>query len=210
MSVHAGQPVTWRGAPLAGARLALVMLHGRGSSATSILSLADQLGLDAAVAIAAPQAAGNTWYPLSFLAPFEQNEPHLSSALATVAALVAEIRAQGVPPERIGFVGFSQGACLALEFAVRHAQRFAGVAGLSGGLIGPPGTEWHYPGHFAYTPIFLGISDVDAHVPLERVEQSAAVFRSMQAAVDVRVYPGMGHTINEDELIAVRRLFARE
>lgn len=207
MSVHEEQPFAHAGVSLANARLALVLLHGRGGSAEDILDLGAELELDD-VAFIAPQAAGRSWYPQSFMAPTARNEPYLSSALNTVIAVVARLAAQGVPPARVGFIGFSQGACLALEFVVRSARRYAGVAGLSGGLIGPPGTRWDYPGRFESTPVFLGISDVDAHVPLPRVEESATVLTRMGATVDFRVYPGMGHTINDDELAAVRHLFA--
>ena len=205
---HAGQPVLRVGPPLADARLAVIAIHGRGASAEDILGVAHETAAPD-VAFFAPQAAGYTWYPYSFLSPIPQNEPYLSSALDLVAALVQDIAAQGVPPERIGIMGFSQGACLSLEFAARHARRYAAVIGLSGGLIGPPGTPREYPGTMDGTPVFLGCSDIDAHIPLERVHESATVFRGLGAVVDERIYPRMGHTVNADELRAVQSLLGR-
>jgi predicted esterase len=205
---HAGQPVLRVGPPLAEARLAVIAIHGRGASAEDILGVAHEIAAPD-VAFFAPQAAGFTWYPYSFLAPIPQNEPYLSSALDLIAALVGDIAAQGVPRERIGIMGFSQGACLSLEFAARHARRYAAVIGLSGGLIGPPGTPREYAGTMESTPVFLGCSDIDSHIPLERVHESATVFRSLGAVVDERIYPRMGHTINADELRAVQSLLGR-
>lgn len=204
---HAGQPVLRHGAPLSAARLAVILVHGRGGSADDILGLAGEIGLDD-VAWLAPQAAGRTWYPYSFLTPIERNEPGLTSGLATLARLVDELGAAGLPPARVALMGFSQGACLSLEFAARHARRYAAVIGLSGGLIGPPGTPRDYAGTMGGTPVFLGCSDVDPHIPLERVKESAEVFRRMQGAVDERIYPGMGHTVNADEVRAVRALLS--
>ena len=185
------------------ARLALILVHGRGASAEDILSLAAELHLPD-VAYLAPQAAGHTWYPYSFLSPIEQNEPGISSGLGLIGRLIDDLGGEGVPPERIGLLGFSQGACLSLEFAARNARRYAGVFALSGGLIGPPGTPRTHAGAFDGTPVFLGCSDVDAHIPLERVHESAEVFRRMGAAVGERIYPRMGHTVNNDEIEAVR------
>ena len=203
---HAGQPVIWRGDP-ANARRVVVLVHGRGASAESIFTLADQFEITD-VAYVAPEAADHTWYPYSFLAPMDQNEPKLSSALRRLEGVVNDVMRRGFPSSRIALVGFSQGACLALEFTARHAQRYAAIVGLSGGLIGPPGTPRDYAGTFAQTPLFLGCSDVDAHVPAERVHESAAVFTRLGAAVDERIYPGMGHTVNRDELDAVRALLS--
>jgi predicted esterase len=200
---HAGQPVLASGADLAQARLAAVLLHGRGASAEDILGLAAEFGVED-VAYLAPQAAGHSWYPYSFLTPMAQNEPGLSSALGVISALLEHLRQHGLEADRVLLMGFSQGACLALEFAARHARRYAGVAAFSGGLIGPPGTPRAYPGTFDGTPVFLGCSDIDAHIPVARVHESAGVFRGMGAAVDERIYPGMGHTVNADEIAAVR------
>jgi len=204
---HAGQPVLRGGVPVERARLVAIFIHGRGASAADILSLSEELTAGD-VAYLAPQAAGSTWYPLSFLSPIPQNEPGITSGLGTIARLVAEVAAQGVPQERVMLLGFSQGACLSLEFAARHAGRYAAVVGLSGGLIGPPGTPRDYAGAFEGTPVFLGCSDVDAHIPVARVRESADVFRRMGAAVDERIYPRMGHTVNRDELAAVNALLS--
>ena len=202
---HAGQPVLHYGAPIASARLVAIFMHGRGASAEDILGLAPELGADD-VAYLAPQAAGHSWYPYSFLSPIEQNEPGLTSALGVIARLVGAAREQRHTPDRVVILGFSQGACLTLEFAARNPKRYAAIFGLSGGLIGPAGTPRDYAGSMENAPVFLGCSDVDAHVPVERVRESADVFRRMGATVDERIYPRMGHTINQDELEAVRAL----
>lgn len=199
---HAGQPVLHVGPPVADARLVAIMLHGRGASAEDILGLAREFSAPD-VAYLAPQAAGSTWYPYSFLSPIRQNEPSLTSALSVIGRITQQLEAQGVAPDRIALMGFSQGACLALEFAARHARRYAVVAAFSGGVIGPPGTARDYAGSFDGTPVFLGCSDVDPHVPVERVRESADVFRRMGAVVDERIYPRMGHTINSSEIEAV-------
>jgi predicted esterase len=204
---HADQPVLTAGAQLSRARVAVVMLHGRGGTAAGMLTLADELG-DGDAAYLAPQAAGNTWYPLSFLAPLERNEPWLGSALGKVAATLERCVAAGVPPERTVLLGFSQGACLAVEFAARHARQYGGVAVLSGGVIGPTISLERYRGDFAATPAFLGCSDVDSHIPAERVRETAAVLEGLGATVTLELYPGMGHTINEDELTRVRAMLA--
>jgi predicted esterase len=202
---HAGQPVRVVGEPLEQARAALVMLHGRGASAEDILGLARELAFPGLTYLA-PQAAGHQWYPYSFLAPIDQNEPDLSSALAAVGSVVTKIEQAGIPTERIAILGFSQGACLALEFAARHARRYGGVIGFTGGLIGPDGTPRDYSGAVDSTPIFIGGSDVDPHVPLPRMEESAHVLERMGAKVDLRIYPGMGHTVNADEIAAARAI----
>src|SRR3954466_2810329 len=202
---HRGQPVLALGPAPKDARLTMIMVHGRGASAEDMLGLAAELRT-ADVAFLAPQAAGRTWYPSSFLAPIEDNEPWLTSALAVIARLVDSLAGKQIPPDRIALIGFSQGACLALEFSARHPRRYAAVAGLSGGLIGPPGTPRDYAGSLAGAPVFLGCSDIDAHIPLARVRESSEVFRRMGAAVDERIYPGMGHTVNADEIAAVRAL----
>ncbi len=204
---HAGQPVLTAGPAPADARLTMILLHGRGAPADDILSLGLGLRLDD-VALLAPQAAHFTWYPYSFLRPIEENEPDLSSALGVLSRLVDECSRQDVEPDRIALLGFSQGACLALEFAARHARRYAGVFGLSGGLIGPRGTPRDYAGSLDGTPLFLGCSDVDPHIPLARVHESADVFRRLGADVDERIYEGMGHTVNADERAALRRALA--
>lgn len=205
LNPHAG--VTWltAGPPPRAARRTLLCLHGRGASAADILRLAAELRLDD-VACLAPQAAGRTWYPYTFLAPLEQNEPWLGSALGVVSSVLDRLAAEGVTPDRVALMGFSQGACLSLEYVARHARRYAAVIGLSGGLIGPPGTPRQYAGSLDGTPVFIGCSDVDAHIPLERVQETADVLHHMGAAVDERIYPGMGHTVNRDEIDAVRAI----
>jgi len=205
---HRGQPILRRGAEPARARLAVICIHGRGASAEDILTVADELELDD-VAYLAPQAAGNTWYPYSFLAPLNDNQPGLNSALGVVAAIVDDLSAQQIPSERVAVLGFSQGACLSLEYAARHARRYAAVIAFSGGLIGPPGAPREYTGSMDGTPLFIGCSDIDPHIPVERVRDSAVVFRGLSAQVEERIYPRMGHTINGDEISRVRKLLAR-
>ena len=195
------------GAPLDRARAATILLHGRGGSAEDILSLGAEFGFDD-IAWLAPQAANASWYPYSFLAPLAQNEPYLTNALATVAATLDHLARAGFAAERVALIGFSQGGCLALEYAARNAKRYGAVAGLSAGLIGPPGTPRAYPGSLAGTPVFLGCSDVDGHIPLERVHESRDVLARLGAEVTERIYPGMGHTINEDEIGQVVKLLA--
>jgi len=195
------------GAPLANARAAAVLLHGRGSNSEDMLGLAQEFG-QRDIAYLAPEAPGQTWYPYSFLAPLAQNEPHLSNALATVSATLDRLAQEGFAAERIALIGFSQGGCLALEYAARNAKRYGAVAGLSAGLIGPPGTPRAYPGSLASTPVFLGCSDIDAHIPLARVHESREVFENLGAQVTERIYPGMGHTVNADEIAHVTQLLA--
>ena len=202
---HQEQPVRTAGVPLNQARGAIVMLHGRGATAESILTLASSLSAPD-FAYLAPQAGGNSWWPQSFLAPIAQNEPGISSAMKAVADVLARVTAGGVALERTVLVGFSQGACLAAEFAARNARRYGGVASLSGGVIGPDGTPRVYPGSLAGTPVFLGCSDIDSHIPADRVRLSAGVLRELGGEVTMRLYPGMGHTINEDEIAAVRKM----
>jgi predicted esterase len=202
---HDRESVAHRGPKPSDARLAVVLVHGRGDSAAGILGLADHFDLPD-VSWLAPQAAGHAWYPYTFLAPMDQNQPWLDSGLRVVGKLVQQLGVEGLPPDRVVLMGFSQGACLAQEFAARHARRYAAVIGLSGGLIGPPGTPRDYPGSFDGTPVFLGCSDIDSHIPVARVTESAETFRRMHAAVDERIYPGMGHTVNRDELDAIARL----
>lgn len=204
---HAGGALLAAGRPLAEASGALILIHGRGATAESILDLADYLP-HPGLAYLAPQAADLTWYPLSFLAPMERNEPYLSSALARVGEVVAGVEAAGIPPMRIFLGGFSQGACLASEYAARNARRYGGLLIFSGGLIGPEGTAREYGGSLDGTPVFLGCSDVDPHIPLARVRETAAVLEKLGGRVDSRIYPRMGHTINQDEIDAGAALLA--
>ena len=184
---------------------ALIMLHGRGATAQDILSLSSYLNVEG-FALLAPQATNHTWYPYSFLAPVEQNEPWLTSAVDVVGSIVSDLEAQGIASENIYFLGFSQGACLTLEVAARNAKRYGGLVAFTGGLIGNTLEAGRYPGDFAGTPVFLGTSDPDVHVPVERVHASAEQLRAMNADVTERVYKGMGHTISEDEIREVNRL----
>ena len=202
---HHGQPILTLGPPPTSARAAMIMVHGRGASAEDMMGLAAEFGI-ADVAILAPQAAGRTWYPYSFLSPMQDNEPGITSGLRVIAGLIDGLLAQQMPIERIALLGFSQGACLSLEFAARHPRRYKAVVGLSGGLIGPPGTPRDSPGSLAAAPVFLGCSDIDPHIPLARVQETAEVFRRMGASVDERIYPRMGHTVNKDEIGAVKAL----
>jgi phospholipase/carboxylesterase len=182
----------------------MILVHGRGASAADIMTIAAEVMVPG-VAYLAPQAAGSAWYPYPFTAPLEANEPYLSWALQILSSLMAKAEAT-LPVGRLVLLGFSQGACLALEFAARNANRYGGVVGLSGGLIGPDGTPRDYPGDFDRTPVFLGCSDVDPHIPKERVIEAGRVFERMGADVTVRLYPGMGHTTNADEFEAVRAI----
>jgi predicted esterase len=204
---HRAHRVFEHGAPSGRSRAAMIMLHGRGGSAADMLALADLLA-QPDLAFLAPQAAGHSWYSYPFTAPIERNEPWLASALRVIDALLERLAAAGFGPERVALLGFSQGACLGLEYAARHARRYAGVIGLSGGLIGPEGTPRDYPGALAGTPVFLGCSDVDPHIPLARVRETTAVLRRLGAEVTERIYPGMGHLINDDEIGCVRGLLA--
>lgn len=202
---HRDQPVLLGGAPLAEAAGALVLVHGRGGSAQDMLGLARELDRPG-FAWFVPEAAGRQWYPYSFLEKLERNQSHLSSALALLKRVLGRVEAAQVPFERVVLLGFSQGACLALEFAARNARRYGAIVGLSGGLIGPEGAPRDYPGSFDGTPAFLGCSDVDPHVPKRRVDETAAVLERMGATVTKRIYPGLGHTINQDEMAFVRGL----
>jgi predicted esterase len=201
--LHHDVPIRTAGRALEDARAAMIMLHGRGASADDILSLALELD-QKSFAYLAPQAVNSTWYPYSFLTPMERNEPWLSSALDLVATLLDVIVQAGIPRHHIILLGFSQGACLALEYAACNPARYGGVIGLSGGLIGPPGVNWDYSGSLERTPVFLGCSDEDPHVPQERFMESVNVFQKLEAEVEFQLYPGMGHTVNPDEISRAR------
>jgi predicted esterase len=205
MAPHEGQPIARAGMPLGGSHAVMILVHGRNAAPRNILDLCPVLDRPGFTYLA-PAAAGNTWYPFSFMAETERNEPGISSGLRVLNDILDDILSRGIRAEHVMLLGFSQGACLAGEFAVRHARRLGGVAMYSGGLIGPPGTAWNYPGNFDATPVLLGCSDVDSHVPLERVEESAAVFERMGAEVTKRIYPGMGHTVNGEEIRLTQRL----
>jgi predicted esterase len=196
------------GTPLDAAGAAVILVHGRGGTATDMLHLARDVALPG-VAFLAPQAPRGSWYPFSFLAPLRDNEPDLSAALDTVGSLFDQVSASDIPADRVALLGFSQGACLVLEFTARNARRYGAVLGLSGGLIGPRDTPRGYDGSLADTPVFLGCSDVDPHIPVERVTESASVLEALGARVDVRIYPRMAHTVNRDEIEATRALLQR-
>ena len=205
---HSDARVRRAGAPLHRAKAAVVMLHGRGADASDMLGLAEVLARPDLTYLA-PEATGRSWYPYSFLAPIARNEPFLSSALELIERLLDGVSSEGLQLERVVLLGFSQGACLGLEYAARHARRYGGLVGLSGGLIGPEGTPREYAGQFAGTSVFLGCSDSDPHIPLDRVHETARVLQSLGAAVTEQIYPGMGHSINDDELKQVRTLLAK-
>lgn len=202
---HQGQPVATAGVPLDEAQGAMVLVHGRGASAESILTLTPVLGEDG-FAFLAPQASGGTWYPNGFMAPIESNEPGITSGMEAIQAVLDRIAGAGIPPERTILLGFSQGACLCTEYAARHARRYGGVVGLSGGLIGPDGTPRDYADSLDGTPVFLGCSDIDFHIPSERVELTAEVLRTLGGDVTMRLYRGMGHTVNDDEIAHVQAI----
>jgi predicted esterase len=206
---HVGQKIASAGSPLAEAALALILVHGRGGNADQMLGLAEVVA-PAGTAYLAPQAAGHTWYPYRFIEPVVVNEPYLGSALSVLGALVDRVVAGGVPRERIGLLGFSQGACLALEFARRQETRFGAVIGFSGGLIGetvaPPAMG---DGRFDSMPVLLACSQRDPHIPIARVRETDAMMRALGAEVMTRIYPGSDHGINEDEVAVARQILTR-
>lgn len=204
-SPHRGQPVAAAGRPLDEAERTLILVHGRGATAQGILELGGHL-VDDDVALLAPQAAGHTWYPYSFMAPLARNQPYLDSALELLEHVVERVEEAGVPAERIAVGGFSQGACLASEFVARHPRRWGGLVVFSGGLIGPEGLELaeRHPGSLEGTPVFMGCSDRDPHIPRGRFEETGRVLEGMGAEVDLRVYADMGHTIVQDEVDGAR------
>ena len=204
MSVTHGQRIVEAGEDLRTARAAMVLLHGRGATAEDIMTIASEVQRPGWTYLA-PQASGNAWYPNPFTAPLESNEPYLSAALDTVTRVIERVEAR-VPAARIVLLGFSQGACLTLEWAARNARRYGAVIGLSGGLIGPTGTPRDYPGTFEATPVFLGCSDVDPYIPMPRVVEAGEVLKGMGAEVSVRFYPGMSHLVGAEELGTIREL----
>ncbi|WP_266369279.1 alpha/beta hydrolase [Tellurirhabdus rosea] len=206
--IHNPNNIATAGVPLEKASKVMIMVHGRGGSAQDILSLSQYIE-DDTFAFVAPQAANSTWYPHSFLRPMEENEPYLSSALTTLAGVRARLQSDfNFKSHQIFWLGFSQGACLSLEFTARNPLPYGGIFGLSGGLIGPPGTPRLYDGEFDGTPVFLGCSDKDPHIPKERVIESEGVFRAMGALVTMKLYPNFPHSVNEDQLKIVNELIA--
>ena len=191
--------VVSEGAPLADARAAVILLHGRGASPEDILSLAELLDFED-LALLAPRARGNAWYPYSFLEPLEKNAEGIRRGFDAIEAILDMCSAEGLQSERVFLGGFSQGACLSLEFAASHARRYAGVFGLSGGLIGPEGTPRAYTGSLSGTPVFLGCSDVDPYIPKDRVDETAGVMEKLGGRVTLRIYPGAPHSVNSDEI----------
>ncbi|MCW5718451.1 MAG: dienelactone hydrolase family protein [Bauldia sp.] len=202
---HANAPVLTAGAEPKAAKAAMILLHGRGATARDILGLAGAIGRPD-IAYVAPQATGNTWYPHRFLVPRAENQPHLDSAHAVVARLLAMLEGQGVPAEKVILAGFSQGACLASDHAARNPRRYGGVIAFSGGLIGDRIDAADFAGSLDGTPAFVGCSDVDGHIPAERVRKTAEVLGALGAEVTLRLYPGMGHTINQDEIAAAQAM----
>ena len=206
---HAGQPVLMQGRPLGQSPVVVIMIHGRGAGPENILELAAAVS-QPDVTYLAPAAANNTWYPYSFMSDIARNEPYLSSALSVLKSLVSQVEAAGIRRDHVVMLGFSQGACLTTEFAIRNASRFGGFVAFSGGAIGPPGTQWGVEsgelGGFDGTPIFFGCSNVDPHIPESRVVESAELCERMGAKVTRRIYPGMGHLVNDDEIAWARAL----
>lgn len=205
--IHRGQPVINFGSDNNHVDLNVILLHGRGSSAQAMLPVAEALSLEG-VRFIIPQAALNRWYPQTAFGPLEANEPDLSSALALIDSLVDAAHKEGFSDAQIAFGGFSQGACLASEFVARNAKKYAGLFVLSGALIGPKGMSRNYPGSFEKMPVFIGGSDVDPWVSHDLISGTAAVFQNMGAKVDFRTYPGMAHTVNDDEISRVREMLA--
>jgi phospholipase/carboxylesterase len=202
---HQGQQLVTAGTPLSAATAAMILVHGRGATAQSIVQMGQEVHHEG-VALLAPQAARNTWYPNSFLAPVEQNEPGRSSGLQAVDDAVETAVEAGIDRERVVLLGFSQGACLASEYVARNPRRYGGLVALSGGLIGETVDPQEYAGDIEATPVFVGCSDVDPHIPLERVKATTETFERLNGDVDERIYEGMGHGVNEDEIDAVRAL----
>lgn len=206
-NIHQDQPVLTHGSPRGEADLFVILLHGRGASAESMIPLAEELDLDG-VHFIVPQAAQHRWYPQSAFGPIEANEPDLSSALMKIETIIAGLRDDGVPEERIVLGGFSQGACLSSEYIARNARKYGGLFVLSGALIGPPGTPRDYPGSLDGTPVFIGGSDVDPWIPDDLQRETAKVLERMGGEVDFRIYDGMPHTVNQDEVEAVSALLS--
>ena len=203
MLPHAGQPVVEAGVALGQAPAAVIMVHGRHAAPANILDLAMRFERPGLTYLA-PAAAGGTWYPFSFMADIASTEPGISSGIAVLNALLTRAEHAGIPKSRIVLAGFSQGACLTSEFAIRHPARYGGVLVFTGGAIGPPGTTWASTGDFGGTPVFIGCSDRDAHVPESRARETADVFSRLGADVTLRIYPGMGHVVNDDEIAFAR------
>lgn len=202
---HASQPVYSTGTGLDEASAVMILLHGRGADAGDILSLSQYLDFPGLVYFA-PQAQDYTWYPNRFIFPLEQNEPYLSGALAKIESIVKSAESKGIPSDKIFLGGFSQGACLASEYVIRNPKRYGGLFVFSGGYIGPLNEDRELSGQLDDTPVFIGCSDIDPHIPLQRVQETTSLLRAMGANVTERIYPGMGHLINDDELETARTI----
>lgn len=205
---HAASPVYAAGTKLEDADAALILIHGRGATAEDILSLSAHLDYPG-VAYLAPQAEGYTWYPNRFIFPVERNEPHLSAALKKIDDIVGQVEARGIPAGKIFFGGFSQGACLASEYVIRNPRPYGGLLVFSGGYIGAMGLAREPAGDLGDMPAFLGCSDIDPHIPLQRVQETTSLLKAMGADVTERIYPNMGHTINDEELELARTLLEK-
>lgn len=208
MLPHADQPIYATGTKLEEASAAMILIHGRGANAEDILSLSAPLSFTG-LAYLAPQAENFTWYPNRFIFPVEKNEPYLSGALAKVDSIVKEVEARGIPSDKIFLGGFSQGACLASEYAIRNPKKYAGLFIFSGGYIGALNQEREVQGDLQHTPVFIGCSDIDPHIPLERVQETTQLLQAMNAEVTEKIYPGMGHTINDEEIALAREVMQR-
>jgi len=205
---HQGTPVLSLGSDLKNAKRALILLHGRGASAEDMAGLAQEFSLPGDLLVLAPQASENVWYPQRLTAPIETNEPFLSSALLRVTEVVGMLHENGIPAEKVLIGGFSQGASLAIEFVLRNARRWGGLLAFSGGYIWPIGQPRKAVGDLHGTPVFLGCSDVDPYIPLERVNETCVMLETMGAQLTKRIYPGMGHTINQDEIDTVQKIIS--
>ena len=203
---HQNQKVAHAGKDLKDASGAMIMVHGRGASADSILGLANEFDHQNKVAFQAPQANGFTWYPYSFMAPKEKNQPGLNSGLQAIYDLVEKAASEGIEKKNIIILGFSQGACLASEFVARHPDFYGGLIALSGGLIGDRVSKENYSGDLNKTPVFLGCSDIDPHIPKERVNESEEILTNLGARVTKKLYPRMGHLVNEDEITEINKM----
>jgi phospholipase/carboxylesterase len=198
----------WTGTEPHKAHTFMIAIHGRGADAGSILSLAQELDVSGVCWIA-PQAPQRTWYPQSFIAPLAANEPYLGQSLDRIAGLLNAVENTGVEPDAIGLLGFSQGACLALETVIRRPRAYRAVIGLSGGYIGPLDAARTAEGRLDGAKVFLGCSDIDSHIPLQRVQETTLLMRGMGAEVTERIYPGFGHAVNHDEIDEARRMLTR-
>jgi len=204
---HIGRKILYEGTPLNEARAAMVLLHGRGATAQSMQDLADEINTEN-LAFIIPQAENFSWYPFPFIENREKNEPDLSSALVLVDSLINAVVENGINKDNIFLLGFSQGACLAADYVARHSAKYGGVFILSGGLIGRELENDEYDGNLQQTPVFLGCSDFDFHIPENRVHESAEIFDKLNAKVTKKIYPGMGHTINQDEMNHINKMLS--